>query len=261
MIRDSKNPRPFSYLDFPKIPHGTFRNSISRLMRIGLVYVVIEGHPKFYACEGSGLKPKSKSMTLTPTGGKGVCGGLEEMLWSLGDAVTGVHDIRLLFDCPGLYSRLKLLPGEGNGDKRLSRIKFEKGRSAGITVHSPSSVSVFVGCSRSPFPRYNLSELCLILESVHEYIQFRCLSEPIQAPLIGDWLVVMWHYNKDGEEISGNSLSLKFRDFSGVICQLYAKSVGKGRVRPRLERIESPKKTVRELAAEVFDDAEEESKP
>ena len=248
---DPECPRPFSYLDFCKIPHGTFRNSISRLMRIGRVYVVIEGHPKFYACKGSGIKPRL--MTPTHMGGAGRIRSLEEILLFLGDAVVGLHDIRLLFHCSGLYSSLRLIPAKYSEDKRLLPMRFESGRTARIVTHRTDSVSVVVGCSDYPFPRDNLCELFFILERIRDRIQFRCLQEPIQVPPVADWMVTMWHYNRDGNEIAGERFEVTFRDLSNVLYRFYGKSTSAGQFRPRLEKIESPKQTLREIAQETLD--------
>lgn len=246
---DLQAPRPFCYGDFP-YSHGTIRNVFSKLNNLKLIYLVYRSSIAFYACKGSRIR--TGSMTSSHMVGRGRKQSLEEILCSLGDAVTGVHDIRLLFHSSGIYSALHLIPAKYSKDKKLSIQHFEKGRIVRVVVHRTDSVSVQVSCSRFPFPRDNLDELIFVLDKVRDYIQFNCFSEPIQISLVADWIVTNWHYNKDGEEICGERFKFSFQDYSGVFYQFYAKSAGGNRFRPRLEKNESPKKTLRELAEEIL---------
>lgn len=246
---DPKLPASFCYKDF-EVSHGTFRNSISRLIRAKLVYVNTPGHPTFYACRGSGLKPQN--VTLTRMVGSRHSPSMMDVLLSLGDAVAGVHDIRLLFDCPQLYDGLQLIPKRNSMDKQLLPISFGSGRVARVIAHRTGSISVIVGCSPNPFPRDNLTELSLILERVKDRLQFECLSAPLRVPPFSEWTVTQWHYNKDGGEISDAKYNITFRDLTGLLYRLYSKVFAPGIVRPRLERIESPRKTFAEIALSVL---------
>lgn len=243
---DYANPRPFSFKDYPAIDYGTFRNSVSRLKGLGLVYLVIRSCEAFYACKGSGIK--AGSMTLGHMVGGRRTAGLEELLLELGDAVAGVHDIRLVFDCPSFYSCLDLIPDRKSKDKRLSAMVFAKGRTARVVAHTNCSVSVIVGCSSHPFACDNLAELFFLLETVRDEVVFKYFQGSVRVPPVGDWVVTVWHYGKDGGEIAGERFEVTLSDFSDVIYRFYSKSTSRGRMRPRLERIESPRVTFKDLA-------------
>lgn len=248
-----KSPCSFSYRDFPSIPHGTFRNAISRLAKVGLVYRVHGGHPTQYGCKGSGIKPM---MTLPPVAGRRRVTPFEEILLLLGNAIAGVHDIRMVFDLPSFYKDLQLIPQNHSKDKRLSPLRFSR-RIIRITAHITGSVSVLLACSDKPFPRDDLTELFLLLERAKEHLQFECLGRPIRVPLIGDWIVTQWHYNKDGDEIALKPLMVTFRDFSEVLCRFYGKPTPDHKYIPRFEKQVSPQRSLRELAATSLRDHDE----
>ena len=130
-------------------------------------------------------------------------------------------------------------------------MNFGSGRSAKVVAHDSGRVSVIVGCSTNPFPRDNLIALSFLLETVRDELQFKYLRGAARLPLFADWMIVQWHYNKDGGEVSGERFNITFFDFAGVLCRFYSKDTPAGKL--RLERIESPRKSLRELSSGIFE--------
>lgn len=60
--------------------------------------------------------------------------------------------------------------------------------------------------------------------------------------------MIQWHYNKDGDEIAGEWFTQTLRNFANVLYRFYSKKTSRGKFRPRLEVLESPRKTLWELA-------------
>lgn len=245
---DPQSPRPFCFKDFPKINYGTFRNAISSMRAKELLYIVTPGSPTFYAIRGSGLR---RGMTTSAMVGSSPPKGLNDILFRLGDEVACVHDVRLTFVAEKLYDMLKLIPLPNSGDKSIGFFRYDKKRTARVVVHRSNTVSVMIGCSGNPFPLDNLTDLFFILERVRERIQRDYTTLPVQIPLCSDWRIVQWHYNKDSGEISGDDLQVTFSEFNQVLYRLYSKSFADGR-RVRLERIESPGRTLQEIASSIL---------
>jgi hypothetical protein len=102
-----------------------------------------------------------------------------------------------------------------------------------------------VKCSEEPFPRDNLTELLLVLEEVWRRLISDFVNDAKVVPPPGEWIVKLWHCNRDSAEIAGPDIEMTFRNLSDVLCRYYRKSDG----RYRLEAIESVGRAIRELVA------------
>jgi hypothetical protein len=243
--------RGFTYLDFPEYRHGTLRNIFAKLRREGVIHRVYRSTEAYYAVVGTDVKPVPKDVTPKPM-------GVWLLLGSLLEGDDSIHDIRLVFDAPGFYEALVgrgWRPEAVNGDVALKPLEFGKGRVCKVRVHRSGRVSVMVGCSGSPFSvRADYQELLFILDEVRYSLEYNYTSSPIKIPPIGSWSVVQLHFGVDGDrEFSGPAFNLTFRDLSNYLVRFYSKEVGEGRLRPRLERAESPRKPLRDLLSELLD--------
>jgi len=246
---DPGAPRGFSRLDFNEIKSsGTFRNLVSALRAKNAIYVLSRGIPATYAVRGTGLKAE---VTLPPTVGGRRNARLEDLLLSLREEVACVHDMHITFACPHFYDRLQLVPDKSSRDKRLTVKQIGLGRTLGVTAHKSGTVSVRVGCSMHPFPRDNLSELFFILEEVRQDVMTRYLMSAEGVPLLAEWIVNAWEYNKDGGAIRGPRFEITLAGLSDTLYRIYSKRF-QGVTRARLEKKETPRRSLRELAREAL---------
>lgn len=69
-------------------------------------------------------------------------------------------------------------------------------------------------------------------------------------PNVSDWVVVQWHYGRDGSgEVSGPSFNVTFKSWFKELCRIYMHRHGQ-LLKPRLEVIEQPRKTLVQAFAE-----------
>lgn len=236
--------RPFTYEDFKdNCGRGSFRNAIHRINSHykGLVIRLYVSAIGFYCIRGSGVE--TRTVTANPMVVAPHQLSLVKTLAFLGEQVSGVHDIHLWFVCPELYASFDLVPSERSLDKRLQRITLSKGRFVNIVAHHTGSVSVRVKCTDEPFPRDSLTELLILLEEVWRRIASDYARDVRVVPAPADWIVKVWHFNRDGTGIAGPDFELTFRDFAGVLERYYRRRDG----RYRLERIETVSRTIKEL--------------
>jgi hypothetical protein len=161
-----------------------------------------------------------------------------------------------VFDCDGLYGGLISVgwrADPSNGDVALKPLRFEGGRVCRVIVHASGRVTVIVDCSGSPFKLADgLYDLFLILDRVRYCLEHEYLPQPVRVPPIGSWVVVQWHHGVDGSmEFSGKSFNLTFYDWSNTLIRFYARKTPTG-YRPRLERVESPGRPLRDLLMDML---------
>lgn len=86
-----------------------------------------------------------------------------------------------------------------------------------------------------------MTELYAVLEQFRESLINRFQSIPRGSfPIVGDWLVVSWHYNIDGGVIEGERFNLTFRDYAGIFSRIYSKKLFDGKLHARLEKVKTP---------------------
>ncbi len=70
---------------------------------------------------------------------------------------------------------------------------------------------------------------------------------------ISKWIVTHTHCNKDGSlELSGQSFHVCFEDYTGALYRIYSKKFPDG-VRARVEKIETEKISIEQMAKEVIE--------
>jgi hypothetical protein len=172
--------KPFSYLDFMnfevgghefKMSHGTFRNSISRLVREGLVEISYRSNIAFYTLRGVKFGKASRiTMTGNHTGVPSASSPLSSLsrcsnplyriVRDLPLEKSSVHDIRLRFVSPRIYTIISsLISNNGLGydytvNSKSHDIKLPVWKIGDLlvkaTIHRTDTVSVMVGCSLNP---------------------------------------------------------------------------------------------------------------
>ena len=72
---------------------------------------------------------------------------------------------------------------------------------------------------------------------------------------MAEWVVKVWHYNRDGGSIKGADFEVTVTDLNDTLYRFYSKEFRGPTVRPRLERVETPGKPLVELMGQVLSEA------
>ena len=261
---------PFCFLDFKdRYAHGTIRNVFSKLKKKGLLKLYCRSGPAFYVCSSSKLKVSSKPMTVDHiVGGGGVRGvriDFGAFLDSLGwEDVCRVHDVVLCFSVDGLYDLLlKNDIGHSTGiskDIQFGSFVWSRGRVLKVVLHRNGKVTSYLGCSECPVEVSldGLVRLVSFLGGVRIRLVDTATSidsefDEQMVSDVCDWVVVQWHYGRDGaREISGPAFNVTFKTWFNELARIYMRHDGQ-LLKPRLEVIETPKKTLPEAFAEKID--------
>jgi hypothetical protein len=261
---------PFCFLDFKgKYAHGTIRNALSKLKKDGLVKLYCRSSVAFYVSSSSKLKMSSKPMTVNHMVGRGgvrgVCIDLGAFLDSLDwEDICRVHDVVLGFSIDGVYD-LFLENHVGqlirvSKDIQFGSFVWSKGRVLKVVLHCSGKVTSYLKCSECPLEVSidGLARLASFLGGIRIRLIATAASlnhefDEQTVPDACDWVVSQWHYGRDcAREISGPAFNVTFKTWFNELARIYMRHNGQ-LLKPRLEVIETPKKTLPEAFAEKID--------
>jgi hypothetical protein len=187
----------------------------------------------------------------------------------------GIHDIRLRFECKGLWA---ILPLYSNSDNLIENIDLKSNRDITLydidlkefviktTIHKTDTVSVAIACSESPIP-LNLEGLAKAtsgLTRVEERLQRvvdECIKQNLKSWKVSSstlisktpipnhmtWIVTMWHFGQDSlTEYTGERFEISWGD--GLkLFRVYSKDYkNKEKMRIRKETQEYPNNPLKE---------------
>ncbi len=247
--------RTFSYRpDFETMmAHGTFRNKVSKFIRLEELQVNHYSNQAFYTLKGH---PFGKQVTPIHSGvGFRKLNSIYQEINNLPLGKNSLHDIRLYFKAKGIWPILSSNPdfnlNPRNKDVRLSGINIDD-LFIRVTVHHTDTVSVIVACSYAPIAidipgiiRLS-SSLTRVEERLARYIEesrvlFRSNGSPVSIPNHLKWMVKMWHFGADElMEYARERFEITYADAEGILTRIYSKQMKDGKVRRRLERQEYP---------------------
>ena len=298
--------KPFSYKDFMEfevdekkfqMSHGTFRNYISCLIKEGLVEVAYKSNITFYTLRGkkfdksarlamtrnhTGVCRSSISVSTLPSVSSLSSNPLYRILKDLPLDKSSVHDIRLRFNSPQIYTTLfsaissKTLGFDGTINSRSKDILLPAWKIRDLlvkaTIHRTDTVSIMIGCSLNPISldfkgiirltnalsivEERISRLVEGSRNAHDFganVDFdnsppdRRSYNNIIPPFSG-WTVAMWHFGADAlTEYSGEKFSITWETAEAALIRAYSKVMNYNRTRIRLERQEYPKATLADI--------------
>ena len=179
---------------------------------------------------------------------------------------NSLHDIRLWFRLPGIWSLLsvnsayKINPR--SKDIRLPGIN-ENELFIGITVHRPDTVTIVIGCSYRPIAIdvngiIRLSNaLTIVKERLSQWVREMGIvigsggSKDLVIPHYTEWTVKMWHFGSDASvEYSGERFEVSYGVGQEALIRAYSKQMKDHKTRIRFERQEYPNKTFAEAIEE-----------
>jgi hypothetical protein len=256
--------RPFCYLDFCAekvkdqpyaMAHGTYRNEISKLKKLGIVEQEYNAGTAFHTLTGVhfGKKRKSKMMTpmMTPnhmgvspvTNTNSVIADLPiyKELQKLPPENRALHDIHYRFPVPDswkiIHASNKYSEHPVSKDIFLPSINTNNLRLR-TTVHHTDTVTVVVGCSGSPvaITADDIIRLSIALTRAEERLS-RVLDEcgsilpdgyeSIPIPDHGKWIVTLWHFGTDScdfREYAEEKYCCTWQEGQNVLNRVYSKS-------------------------------------
>ena len=241
--------RSSSYKDFPSINHGTFRNGMLRLRKNGLIEKVYQSSLAFYKPTGVSILTDKVSLT-NHMGGKTFGQLLEELNFK----DPAIHDIRLCFQAPRLYTSLllngslSLTPNPVSKDIKLPPIRFEnKTRAVYITAHISGTVSIQIACSEYPVQIYDspLLSFYSMLGEVKAFLQSVQPSEGIEIkiPDPTSWILSHCHLGRDSiVSIEGERFNITLSEATGQFMRIYVKKFNDRRQKLRIEESIAPQK-------------------
>ena len=254
--------RPFSFKDFLhftvdgkiyKMAPGTFRNKVLALKKNGEVELDYNSGIAFYTLIGHRFgKPMTPNHTVVhhndPT---------YNMLQNLPVDKHSIHDIRLRFNVPGIWTLLSNNQHFNRNEKSQDIAIPSWIRNnviVRIFIHKTDTVSVILGCSLHPIPLdFNgIIRFFNLLVRIEERLQsILNNSTPINSnkkynsiPDYRKWVVTMWHFGRDASvEYAGERFCISVERLQHILTRIYVKDFN-GKNRIRVERQEYPKKTL-----------------
>ncbi len=249
--------RPVSYKDFAGMKHGTFRNRVLRLRRIGWIEKAYQSSLAFYKPVDIAIVSDRLSSNYH-MGGKAFGQLLEELHFR----EPAIHDIRLSFHAPRLYEYLlrdsnqNLRQNPVSKDIMLPVLAFDNGtRVVRITVHRSGAVSVQVGCSEYPvvidyFPLFSFFSM---LGEVRAYLQNLHNDKDLafKIPETSSWLLAHCHLNRDTMvSVAGERFNITLEDACGQFLRVYVKKFQDNSQKLRIEESIAPQKPLFDVIKE-----------
>jgi hypothetical protein len=273
-----KEHRPFSHRDFCSeedkgqpyaMAHGTFRNKVSKFMKLGIVEIEYNSGTTFYTLKDVHFGKRKKGKTMTPSmtpnhmGVSPVTSVIKDITKSplykeihkLPPEKRALHDIHLKFHVPDIWTILasskKYIPNPVSKDISLSPIITDDHLKIHTIVHRTNTVTVSVACSFAPVATdtdglIRLSNALTRVEERTSRILDECGSmlqggyESIPVPEHSKWTVTLWHFGTDFQnykEFVEAKYCLTWQEGQNVLGRIYNK-----KHRNRIEVQERPNK-------------------
>jgi hypothetical protein len=234
---NEKEQRSFSFLDFPGLSQGNFRQIILRLH--DQIEVVCKSRPCFYKIKDIELPGDSHRVTQRVMGGE-----VFHLLNKLKDQLPKIHDLKLKFtsDLHNLLCNRGCSVDPNNKSIKINVPSFDNNITVKFLVY-PKTVQVDIGCTFKPFVydipgvlhlTFVLGRVCGHIDTITNY--------EAKFPPVGEWIVTHYHFGKDGtEQYSGQMFHYSWDDVSTGLVRFYSKSMSDGQIIPRIEQIVTPK--------------------
>jgi len=240
--------RPFSVADFPEIKPGYFRKLIYEIK--DQVEIVIHSKPSFYKIKGVDLLGDWRRVAFRDTGD---FESLSEILSSLKDKPLMIHDIKLKINSE-IHQTLVSKGATVNESNHGIKVNVSTSNSNFVikVMVYPKLIQVDVGCSFKPLV-YDIPSLNYLQEILKEVSIFLTDISGVLLPPVGDWIITHYHLNKDGSmELNGQKFHLTVNSAATGFIRLYSKEMQDGRVISRLERVDTPQKSISEVMIETI---------
>jgi hypothetical protein len=271
MIRINQTKEPFTRSNFPEFKKNTYKQRIFELKHAGLIEKVYTNRIAYYRVKGFRLDPFWENLTAKGIGAPITNDDtkydkqdkffkfLETYFEDLED--PALHNIRLYFYADYLYENVKF-EYEKNRPQGVQFIPENKSyilcpslpcgehRSVKIILTTTNRVQVLVKSTLKPlaYDEHGMYELLTILGKVELYLT----SYHHKIPQPTEWMFEGADFGQDSKKPVHKFPSLKFKDMTGALVQIYAKK-WKSQRRLRVEKEFHPEKPL----AKVIEDAKD----
>jgi hypothetical protein len=271
--------RPFSYFDFCSkeakcqpyaMAHGTFRNKVSSLVRLGVLEQEYNAGAAFYTLKGEHFGKRKKSKMMTPSmtrnhmGVSSVTNVIEDItkiplykkIQKLPTKKRALHDIHLKFQVPDIWTILasskRYTPNLVSKDISLPFIIANNHLKIHTVVHRTYTVTVSIACSFAPIATdtdgiIRLSNALTRAEERTSRILDECGNmlpggyESIPIPEHEKWTVTLWHFGTDSQNYKEDNSCITWQQGQNVLSRIYNKNTRRGKIQ-RSEIQERPQK-------------------
>jgi len=231
--------RPFSYLDFPQMSAGHFRQMKHTFRDI--IKIEVKSNPCFYRIKGIPVLSGRLSVTDNRTGAN-----MFTILKNLREQPPKIHDIKLKFSSDLHHILIK----KGEKPNPTNSGIFKPFRLDDFTLSRlsvyPETIQIDLGCSHRPlvYDILGVFQLVFYLGQLHE-IMTRLGDFQSRLPFFGEWIVTHYHFGKDGSETySGQSFHRTFEDLSAGLVRFYSKEMHDGKTISRFEQVQTPNQSL-----------------
>lgn len=248
---NAEQKRAFWLYDFEDL--GIGRELYRKYIEEMKPYLEEVGHskPKRWKFKGIKITGDSHRITLDPMVGN----NFYTMLKSLKHEQLCFHDIKV--KCHTKIHELLLKRG-------CTPHKSNKGISIGFPgsdnniivkiIAYPNTVVVDIGCTYKPlvYSSGSIVDLIELLSNVSKHLE-SLVNYQMELPAVRDWVVTMFHLNKDGtEEYTGEAFSHTIEEVNAGSIRFYVKEFPDKKSRLRVEKIVEPHKRLPQLAEETL---------
>lgn len=234
--------------------HKTYRNKISKLIREGKVELDYKSLRAYHTLTGHKF---GKSGTHHPTGVIVPNNDpIYDMLNNLPMDKHSIHDIHLKFKAPDIYKHFENTPfPKYNKNESIAVQSWTMNNAiAKVTINKNDTVNVIIGCILDPIP--------LDYDGIMRFFTILARSEGVlhgltamvnnykigneSIPSYAKWIITRWDFGRDSlETYKGKKYEITVEDAKHRLNKIYTKDFGKRKgIRLRIERIETPRKTV-----------------
>lgn len=231
--------------DFPEIKKSTFRQRIRRLKEKGLIITVTKGTFCYYKIKGENTGRTKRTVTHE---GMVVGTNMQEIINEASKQIPTIHDIKIKFPSKQLHKNAinqGMTPNKQNKGIFLESLTLSRDIHAMIAIY-PESVSIDIGCTWEPiiYDIRGAQEFVGHVEVIRAYLFSQFRTNDMTDSL--DWIVTHYHLNQDGQtEFTGEPFERTISDMVGGFIRIYAKKFPDKSTRVRLERIITPKTSVK----------------
>ena len=233
----------FFYSDFYPMSGTNFRQMIHRLK---IVDKICNSRPAPYKLKGITI-PGNVTKGYRGVDLKKISPDFEKILFNLKHQPPQMHDLRIetITDLHTKLVQRGFKPNSHNNAFTFE-IPIDPRFATKVNIYK-NKMQVMVGCSQRPisYDIRGFQDLIFYLGQLYHYLIGYANSRFIIQP-ISEWIVMYYHFNRDGVEISSPLFNYTIADL-GNHSLFYMKHFKDGTTRPRYEEHRTPNKTLTEV--------------
>jgi len=232
----------FSRLDLGRLG-SNFRYYVWKLGDI--FEKVIDSRPPFFKLKGLDVQ----NQTIKDTSVRQIKPDFEKILSRLKHQPPYIHDIKISIHTVNLYEKLiqkNHIPHELNQQITIKDFPIISKFKTTATVSRNGNLTLHIGCTYNPI-EYSIAGFDILIQylSIAGYNLTLRADYHFFVPPIHKWIVIHYHFNKDGMIIDSPIFHYSIADLQEH-SQIYLKKFPNGKTALRWEQKVTPNKTIKE---------------